>query len=161
MTFLRNILVPTDFSDCASAAERRALKLARVLHASLRFVHVMDQRTFVVLDAAGSLPAQNLAVAQELAEATLAERVQRAAESGVRSTSEVVFGSPALAILDAVEATGADLIVMGTHGRSGFRHLVLGSVAERVARKSPVPVLTVRAHPQAQSTDDAESSARD
>jgi nucleotide-binding universal stress UspA family protein len=70
--------------------------------------------------------------------------VAACAAAGVASTSQTVVGRPARLIAEVAKARATDLIVMGTHGRSGFAHMVLGSVAERVVRIAPCPVLTVR-----------------
>jgi len=136
------IVVPYDFSP----ASRNALAWAAELHRTtggppLRLIHTIDRL-------AGGTP-EMLAVAvpteDELRrfEALL---VEAAAEEQVAATAEVLLGSgsPGAAILDAIRAAGCDLVVMGTHGRTGVRRMLLGSVAEHIVRHADCPVVTVR-----------------
>jgi nucleotide-binding universal stress UspA family protein len=80
---------------------------------------------------------------------------------GLTVTSEVMVGSPAPAIRDVAERRRCDLVVLGTHGRSGMAHLLLGSVAEKVVRQAPCPVLTVRARASRALAEEQEFFARD
>jgi nucleotide-binding universal stress UspA family protein len=80
----------------------------------------------------------------EVATARLDERVERCWTAGVRASRRVAFGRAAPLIAEEASSRNVDLIVMGTHGRSGFSHFLLGSVAERVQRLAQCPVLTVR-----------------
>ena len=139
---LRTILVPTDFSLCSAAALDFAVALATRLDAEIRLVHVLPTLTTLAMPPLVPLPAEWLESTRKLAQthlATAAERVDR-----VKVTTELLDGSLDDAVLAAAAASKADLIVMGTHGRRGVSHLLLGSVAERVVRQSPIPVLTVR-----------------
>jgi nucleotide-binding universal stress UspA family protein len=81
-----------------------------------------------------------------LAQRELDKTVTRIRDDGLKARSMLKVGSPFLEIITTAQSEGADLIVLGTHGRSGLAHVLLGSVAERVVRKSPCPVLTIR-HP--------------
>ena len=137
------ILVPTDGSDHAERAAAHAFALAAAFDATVQVYSVAD-----VSAAAGPFNAGGVS-------GEFVERVEGEAESAVESTAAlapdgvtvetgVVKGQPGKEVLAAVDDTDADLVVMGTHGRSGVDRLLLGSVAERVVRSSPVPVLTVR-----------------
>lgn len=138
------LLVPTDFSPGASAAAIVAAHLARALGASIDVLTVVD--TSPLADAYGdaSFRAERIAAIHAKAKedgATFADRHC----TGVRQVRvHVRDGDTFLEILRAAEEIGSDVIVMGTHGRTGIAHLLIGSVAEKVMRKSPVPVMTVR-----------------
>ncbi|SFF97795.1 Nucleotide-binding universal stress protein, UspA family [Halopelagius inordinatus] len=139
----RTILLPTDGNPPARAALDRAIELAQTYDATLRVVSVVN------LGDAGILSPETVpvdGVRQSLrgrAEQIVGDAVERAREAGVRAESEVVVGVPHVEILDAAE--DADLVVMGTHGRSGLKRALIGSVTERVVRRCDAPVLTVRA----------------
>ncbi len=133
MLTLRSILVPTDHSPCADRATGPAARLAARYGATLRRVHVAEVR-HVLTDAAADTAAGDagLAPARDLADGpALVEEIPAS------------HASPALDILACARAHDADLIVMGTHGRLGFGHFLLGSVTERVVRLADRPVLTV------------------
>jgi nucleotide-binding universal stress UspA family protein len=135
----KTILVTTDFSANSAVAVRPAIEIACRFEGKLVLVHALE---------GGSEEAQ--VAAAELAElaAMAREQLQEfgTREIGTRApwAAEVVFGPAYLAITDAAARHGADLIVVATHGRTGLVHLLLGSVAERVARIATCPVLTVR-----------------
>ena len=135
----KTILVTTDFSANSAVAVRPAIEIACRFEGRLVLVHALE---------GGSEEAQ--VAAEELAELAAMSREQLqdfgTKEIGTKApwTAEVVFGPAYLAITDAAERHGAGLIVVATHGRTGLVHLLLGSVAERVARIATCPVLTVR-----------------
>lgn len=142
---IKNILVPMDFSECADAALNYATELARRFDAHLQLFHVV---ALPVLYPTGSELAtaplfEMTASAEAHARRSLDERAQRLGLPAGRVDVRTIVGMPVTEILDAVQKEHIDLIVMGTHGRGMLDHLLLGSVAERVVRKSPVPVLTV------------------
>jgi universal stress protein A len=146
MPNLRVILCPTDFSLCAAAAVAWAVQLAGVFSARIFLLHALPsvEHLFVGPDAISPVP-QIVEAARAQATAEL-QRIQR--QYGERiARIEVREGTTHECILDA--AAEADLVVIGTHGRTGLKHVLLGSVAERVVRLSPVPVLTVRNPPSA------------
>jgi len=137
-----DVLVPTDGSTGADRAFERALDLAETYDARLHVLHVVD----VSGDAGEFRPVTVLDDLRERGENLTADLADRAAESGHDDVrTEVVDGVPHRAILSYVEDNDVDLVVMGTHGRTGLRRYLLGSVAEKVVRLSDVPVLTVRA----------------
>ncbi|MGH8568216.1 MAG: universal stress protein [Gammaproteobacteria bacterium] len=142
MLAIHRILCPVDFSEPSARALEYALALAERLGAQVDVLHVFQFPTFAVEDGAVALPPylpENLS--QRLRE-RLEQFVIEKAGAGSKATAHVLEGVPYVAIMEA--AKGQDLIVMGTHGRTGLSHLLLGSVAERVVRGSEVPVLTIR-----------------
>ena len=142
------ILVPTDGSDAADRAFEQALDLARTYDAEMHVLHVVD-----VSALAGEFDAMTVIDQLEASGEELTDRLRkRADEVGVSVETEVVEGVPHRTLLDYADENDVDLVVMGTHGRTGLERYLLGSVTERVVRKSPVPVLTVR-------EEDAKSSA--
>ena len=144
MTISR-ILVPTDFSRYADAAFRYALELARPFHARIHLLHVVDNPLAAGMWSSEIYTAELSGLQVNLvrdAEQRLKHCVPP--DAGNVST-EVCTGNPTGQILDTARDRGADLIVMGTHGRTGIAHVVMGSVAERVVRQASCPVLTLRA----------------
>ncbi|WP_335998826.1 universal stress protein [Halorientalis halophila] len=135
-----SILVPTDGSDAARAAVDHAIDHAERYDATLHVLYVIEApptdeaTTGDVLD---SLEATGKRAIQEVTDQA------RAADVGTVE-GMVAEGQPHRAILTYVEDNGIDLVVMGTHGRTGLDRYLLGSVTEKVVRTSPVPVLTVR-----------------
>jgi nucleotide-binding universal stress UspA family protein len=146
MSDYRTFLVPYDFSEHAEAALATALDLAGRLDAAVHLLHVIEPPVFTypAFEAAPIAPPSMLdvrAAAQKSLEDVASARGQRA-----RLETHVVEGaSIAEMIGESADELGADLIVMGTHGRTGLAHVFLGSVAERTLRRAPCPVLTVRA----------------
>lgn len=149
MRFSR-ILVPTDFSTGAENASLTAVALAAAVHGHVDLVHWFNPPAVMLPDGSTfpATPAQLLEVSDR-AEAALAEALAtlRARTGGqIAIEGSTRMGSAADEILQLAAAGKYDLIVMGTHGRTGIRRLMLGSVAEKVLRRSPIPVLTVREH---------------
>ena len=142
MARFETLLVPHDFSGDADAALDAAVELAMRLGASLHLLHVYQQPVDVLSPYGVAVPPN---VGPELRSAALRRLEQLAARiSGLQVESHVAEGPPALAIAEQARELGADLVVMGTHGRTGLRHLLLGSVAERTMRAAHCPVLTVK-----------------
>ncbi|MCC6622595.1 MAG: universal stress protein [Deltaproteobacteria bacterium] len=146
----RHILVPTDFSSCSDAALELAAHLAHDHHATLELVHVVDVAD-LPLDAMIHPPSHPSGISiadhtKALAERELADRLSRLPVPVELRKSTTAYGSPHRAILEHAKAAAVDLIVMGTHGRTGLAHLLVGSVAEKLIRHSPIPVLTIREH---------------
>jgi nucleotide-binding universal stress UspA family protein len=144
MKRIERILVPVDFSAGSAAA----LPMAESLGGTIDLIHVWDPPAFVSAEAMlGSNDSQGTLskLEDERARLEIEELATEARERGVRvGTTAVVKGDVAKAICDYAEKGNYDVIVMGTAGRSGVAHLLLGSVAEKVVRQSHVPVLTVR-----------------
>jgi universal stress protein A len=146
---ISRILVPTDFSPASEMALDSALAIAERFGASLHLLHVVDDP---LVEGAGwgsevyvaSVPALRETLVNEAA-SKLAVLLARAEQQRIAARSEVRIGRAAETIRDVARQQASDLIVMGTHGRTGVAHLVMGSVAEKTVRRAPCPVLTVRA----------------
>jgi universal stress protein A len=141
---VQHVLVPLDFSEPADEALAYAIALAHQFHARLTLLHVLDLTPVTMEDMTAGMTATYLddleTDAQHLLQASL-ERVQRA---GLQGDSLLVQGTPTQAIVDTAGEQRVDLIIMGTHGRTGLAHVFLGSVAEHVVRQAPCPVLVTR-----------------
>jgi nucleotide-binding universal stress UspA family protein len=143
---IRRILVAVDFSPHSRVALDYAATLADAFGATVEVLHVWEPP---LMEPPGPIVAEAQVTLWEMlqrnAETALAEFVAQASERGVRvSSSRALVGSPARAILDEAERSGANLIVVGSHGRTGLSRALLGSVAERVVRHAHCPVLCVR-----------------
>jgi nucleotide-binding universal stress UspA family protein len=147
MPFAKHILCGTDFSEPSEHAVRTAASLAKLLGARVTIVHVLDPHT---MSAPIPLPeSATLGEAQKRMEETASGKlgdVRSRLLGGITTvdTRVVLDASAAHAVTHTAEQIGADLIVVGTHGRTGLAHLLIGSVAERVVRHAHCPVLTVR-----------------
>lgn len=142
---ITTILVPTDFSDGAGEALLYAEMLAKKFGARILLVHVIDALSYTVTE---SLQWENLlAHLRGIVQPMLDKLLRDVEKKGMNATAELVVGVPYDQIAKKAREAKADLIVMGTHGRTGMRHLLLGSVAERVIRLASCPVLTVRGWP--------------
>jgi nucleotide-binding universal stress UspA family protein len=148
MRVFRRILHATDFSGASRRALIRAIAIARQNRAPLQLVHVLPPVTLAVGGDFGFVtPATYEAIdrqARQHARKQLAVLVARARKAGVRATALLLDGAPHEQVPRAARRTRADLLVIGTHGRTGISKVVLGSVAERLVRLSHCPVLTVR-----------------
>jgi nucleotide-binding universal stress UspA family protein len=151
MLAIRNVLVATDFSECSSAALTYARALSRRFEARLHVVHVIE--AVGAADVAGigvyASTAPDLYIQMEASARDQLNRLISPADRELLHArmSTVTADTPARAIVEYARAEDIDLIVVGTHGRRGLSHLLLGSVAEKVVRAAPCPVLTVR-HPE-------------
>jgi nucleotide-binding universal stress UspA family protein len=148
MIALKNILVATDFSEPADAALLYGRTLARTFNATLHVVHVIGHIS-------------TLAYTEDASAVAMLPHLQREAEEAARQALDdmlidndtrplpvkrtlLVAKAPAAAIVEYAQREPIDLIITGTHGRGAVSHLLLGSVAERVVRTAPCPVLTIR-----------------
>ncbi|HEY7287159.1 MAG TPA: universal stress protein [Vicinamibacterales bacterium] len=150
MIALKQVLVATDFGEASDVALRYGQTLAKHFGAHLHVLHVAQNAYFnaVGSDAYVALSPGLQEEVEAAAKQQLAERVIDSDGSGPRTTAVVQTStSPVFTILDYAKRNRIDLIVMGTHGRGPMAHLLMGSVAERVVRLAPCPVLTVR-HPE-------------
>jgi nucleotide-binding universal stress UspA family protein len=146
----KTILVPHDFSAHANHAAALARDVAKSHGARLVLVHVAELPPGLDPDAmvssapdAAPRPAREVVASGSVAH--LDDLAARLRKEQLEVDAEVVVGSPVDEIIATARRVKADLIVMGTQGRTGVAHLLVGSVAERVVRTSPVPVLTLRA----------------
>jgi universal stress protein A len=146
MAFQR-FLVPVDYSDNSLRSLAFAADLALRLDAKLVIVHVWDRPTYVsdaVLVGHGQSQRPLGELIRENAQKDMLDFLSKASvPAGLVEKSELASGDPAHALLDLTKAEKYDLVIIGTHGRSGLAHLLLGSVAEKLIRHSTVPVLTV------------------
>jgi nucleotide-binding universal stress UspA family protein len=143
MTLFRRILVPHDFSEAATHAFRVAIRLAKQHRGRLTVLHVVPpyQPMTYVPEVSVWIPDADIVKGTRRSLVDVVRRELRG-RGAPRARVDVQLGDPATRI--AAAAKGADCIVMSTEGRTGLAHLLIGSVAEKVVRHSPVPVLTVR-----------------
>ena len=147
------ILHPTDFSECAAKAEAMAVDLATKLDGEIVLLQVLVETPLYGEGLLNMPTVQDVYDAQrKWSEEALGARANDLRKRGIKVSRRVQTGAPFEEIIKIAEEERADLIVMGTHGRAGLSHLLLGSVAERVVRLATCPVLTVR-----QTKDDDES----
>lgn len=144
---IAHVLIPTDFSATADAAARYGCELAAQLGARVTLLHVFSSGVVALPDAVYAPTEEELRMLQDAAEAELRAAARHLAGLRAPIACRAVVGAPSDEIIAAAARLRADLIVMGTHGRRGLSHLLLGSVAERVLRTAPCPVLTVRLPP--------------
>jgi len=147
---IRRILYPTDFSDLGLHALKYARDFAASHHATLHCLHVVDEAyQYLVSVGPDSVPigppTEDLVnAAEKHMDAFVAEHL---ADTPFPVTSKVIAGRPFMAIIQYARDHAIDMIVIATHGRTGLKHVLLGSVAEKVVRKAPCPVLSIR-HPE-------------
>jgi nucleotide-binding universal stress UspA family protein len=156
------ILVPTDFSPPSAAALATAKELAARFGASIHLLHVLEDPYATAGFAAevyGCLPPGLKEAWLKTAETQMLAAFPEREREPFRATAAVAFGSSARTIVEYADANGFDLIVMGTHGRGGVAHLLIGSVAERVVRTAFCPVLTVREMGAQQTAVEREETA--
>ncbi|WP_435066625.1 universal stress protein [Haloplanus sp. C73] len=133
------IVHPTDGSPCADRALDHAIELATQYDAALHLLYVVREPATPAAPSVGTVIEELEQTGREI----LDSRRERAEDAGVAVTTHVADGRIEAEIDSLLTETGADLVVMGTHGRSGLNRYLLGSVAERVLRTSTVPVLAV------------------
>lgn len=151
MPTFNKILAPTDFSEDSNLALSYAVTLAQKFSSEIILVHVDQPLAPVMVSELN--PGLDVSTMNRIAEEgrllalkELDGATAHLRESGVKARGLMRVGAPFLEIIHAAQSESADLIVMGTHGRTGLAHVLMGSVAERVVNKAPCPVLTVR-HP--------------
>lgn len=148
MSFKR-ILVPTDFSTHAEVALETAIEFAKAFNSEVHLVHgyYLDvPPSYIAGDGIGFINPQDiLEPIREAAEDSLEKLIRDTASRGIKVEGRVLMGPPAQVTLAEVERLNASLIVMGTRGLTGLKHVLLGSTAERVVRMAACPVVTVKA----------------
>ena len=142
MAKFKKILVPVDFTEYSDQAISYAEMLAKTFHAEILLFHVIEQFTYSVSDTIQVM--DHYTTLKEIAQQMLDTKKKQLGKKGLVVKTLVLKGNPALEIVKYSENKRMDLIVMGSHGRTGIQHLVLGSVAERVVRMASCPVLTVK-----------------
>jgi nucleotide-binding universal stress UspA family protein len=139
MVYLRKILVTTDLSEYSLAAMEYASSFGLLYASKLYLLHVVDAKE------------GHHSRSEEDSLKTLDEFMQKNVNPDIGLIPVLRFGNPADEIRKFAEEEAVDLVVIATHGRTGLRHMVMGSVAERIVRHSSIPVLTVKPHPMRES----------
>jgi nucleotide-binding universal stress UspA family protein len=147
---IRHIMIPIDYSENSKVALNYGAEFASAFGASLDIVHVWDRPTYltdaVMVQRPGEAHKPIGELIRENAEHDMLEFLgQITLPPGLVSTTRLLAGEPASALIAELKKGGHDLVILSTHGRTGFAHLLLGSIAEKLVRMSPVPVLTVPA----------------
>ncbi|BBO19128.1 universal stress protein family, Usp [Candidatus Brocadia pituitae] len=147
MISIKNILCPVDYSVYSEMALNYAIEFAEKYHAKLYLMHVLDIRVYDI----NNPDLYDINIVDEETLAKLRERLLRCVTEDTRGKIAVealiIQGVPFAEIIKVSKEYKIDLIVIGTHGRTGISHAIMGSVAEKVVRKAPCPVLTIR-HPE-------------
>ncbi len=142
---IKNILVPTDFSETSAKALDWAIEIAKPQRAEIHIIHVLEPIAYPVewLEGFSGMEALEDAIAANARKAleNLANRVRNA---GLSVQTSLVFGYPPEAIISYVKEHDISMICMGSHKRSGLEKLIIGSTTEKVVRQSPCPVLVIR-----------------
>jgi nucleotide-binding universal stress UspA family protein len=144
---IRTILAAVDFSSHSAPVVDAAVTLAKQFGARVQLVHAYDIPMPLVSPYEVAIPEPYLEETRRIAAEKLAALVERVRADGVAVDSLLTEVPAAAAIVRAAEEAKADLVVIGTRGHTGLKHLLLGSVAERCVRLAPCPVLTVKADP--------------
>jgi nucleotide-binding universal stress UspA family protein len=145
MPQFKKILVPVDFSQCSCDAFAYGLSIARQYHAKIILLHVVDFRTYESIFHIHMVPQeQAFETLKKIAIKKLAEMMADFDTKDIDIDERVVEGHPFIEIVRTAAHDEVDLVVIGTHGRSGLDHILFGSVAEKVVRKAPCPVLAVK-----------------
>jgi nucleotide-binding universal stress UspA family protein len=148
MVVFKEIITPTDFSEYSLRALDYAIEIADKFSAHLTIIHIIEPMlqaadlTWTTIDYE-DLNKAHKESAQKQMDKIVNERIPK----GIEVDASILFGKPFLEIVKTARDQNADLIVMATHGRGAISHLLMGSTAEKVVRKAPCPVLTVK-HPK-------------
>jgi nucleotide-binding universal stress UspA family protein len=146
MPVFRKIIVPIDFSEHSSRALDMAIDLAKVSRGAVHIVHSYPINPMLLSPYGVAVPPDLETGFREATDRQLREWAARASKAGLEVEIFTSVDAPSEAISRHAEEIQADLIVMGTRGLTGLKHVVLGSVAERTIRHAPCPVLTLKAH---------------
>ncbi len=139
---IRKIMVPTDFTTYSDHAIEYAIMVARKFKAKMLLVHVIEPLAYSVTDTMQVF--DHYTALKTVAKPILENLQKRLLKKGLKVDSILLDGNPYLEIVKKSREAGVDLIIMGTHGRTGIEHILMGSVAERVVRLASCPVVTVR-----------------
>lgn len=144
---LKKIIVPQDFSDYSLNALKYAVTFAELFGAELIVVHVVEPIVYPADFSFGqvSIPAMEEEIKKHSTE-QLNELIKREIPVNVKAVPVIRVGKPFVEIIKTATEENADLIVISSHGRTGMEHVLFGSTADKVVRKAPCPVLTVRPH---------------
>jgi len=146
MIEIKKILVPTDFSETSRYAMQYAINFAKSFNAELEIVHVIFDESQIVAFYLPQVTFQNLdQELEESAKKQMEDFINSFPElNEVRYSTKMLKGTAFVEIISEAKAYNADIIVIGTHGRTGLEHVLFGSTAEKVVRKAPCPVFTVK-----------------
>ncbi|HET6371274.1 MAG TPA: universal stress protein [Nitrospiria bacterium] len=148
---IRKIMVPTDFSPSSDRALDYAISLAQCFGATVLLLHVIEPFPYSVTDSLTVV--DHFKALHTIASSLIKEARKKLTLKNIPSETRLVSGSPYREIVKEVERNKADLIVMGTHGRTGVGRLLIGSQAEKVVRLAGCPVATVRLLPSEEGKD--------
>jgi nucleotide-binding universal stress UspA family protein len=140
----QRFLVPLDFSESANQTLDYAITLAGKLGARLTLLHVIQPLPLGGVDMGVTLPFTYIQELEGEIQRSMESSLERVTAAGLEGEIVVVHGVPFHEIIEAAKTQRVDLIVMGTHGRTGLHYVLLGSVAEKVVRLAPCPVLVAR-----------------
>ena len=140
----QRFLVPVDFSEYANQALAYAISLASKLEARLTLLHVIPPLPLGGVDMGVTLPYTYIHDLEAEITSAMQAYLEQVTAVGLEGEITVIHGVPFQEIIETAKTRQVDLIVMGTHGRTGLQHVLLGSVAEKVVRLAPCPVLVVR-----------------
>ena len=144
MVHIQRILLATDFSATSELAVEYAILMAKTFHAELHVLHVLEVVIPQTIQGGAYLPLSYFEELERLAPSQLERMISTEVRKNLAVTSTIRHGSPHLEITNYARDHKMDLIVLGTHGRGGVSHLLMGSVAEKVVRMASCPVLTIR-----------------
>ena len=144
---LKKILVPQDFSEYSLHALKYAVTFAELFKSELIVLHIVEPIVYPADFSFGqvSIPAMEEEIRKH-SEEQLNELVEREIPAGIKATPMIRVGKPFIEIVEVAKGENADLIVISSHGRTGMDHVLFGSTADKVVRKAPCPVLTIRPH---------------
>jgi nucleotide-binding universal stress UspA family protein len=145
MPEIRRILCATDFSPASTRVYQYAVELASRLQAEIMLIHAYQIPAYTLPDGVVEVPVEVETGIRERLTKQLSDFASSVDAKGVKIEAKLFDGVPYVEITRAARDLNADLVIIGTHGRTGLAHLLLGSVAERVVRTCEVPVLTIRA----------------
>jgi universal stress protein A len=143
---IKRIVVGTDFSQGSDAALAQAFSLAVALDAVVDLVHVVEPGILVAPASLGAMPLADAPALFDEIDRALSSRADEGQAAGLVCQTNSLQGFPPSELVRHAKKTGADLIIVGTHGRTGIAHAVLGSVAERVVQRASCPVLVIPEH---------------
>lgn len=139
---INTILVPTDFSELSNEAVDYAFSIAKRIDAKMVFMHTLEWPDHP--DEMTPMADEGYAFMKDRGNAMLHDLVEQAEKEGLEASALLADGVPFVEIIQGARKHNADLIIMGTHGRTGFSHVMMGSQAEKVVRLAPCPVLTIK-----------------
>ena len=146
MESVKKILFPTDFSEASHYALSYAVEMKRLLNAELEIIHILFDEANIVSFYLPQMTVQN--ISGEFEEGAMKQFEEFTANAkeleGIQYTKKLLKGTPYNEIVKEAAVGNFDMIIIGTHGRTGLEHVLFGSTAEKVVRKAPCPVLTVR-----------------